>query len=221
MTTTALTSAHQAEATLIAGARRGDEAAVRALVQANNRRLYRVTRAVLGDDAEAEDAVQESYMRAFAALDGFRAEAGFSTWLTRIALNEALARLRRRRPTVPLDHAHAATVVPFPGPQPPDPEAAAARRQVRDAIETAVDRLPRPFRVVFVLRDVEELTTAETADLLGLAEATVKTRLHRARRLLRRHIDAEIVAVLSGTFPFGGRRCAAMVERIARCLRRG
>lgn len=208
-----------AEARLIDRACLGDPDAVRALVQAHNRRLYRVARAVLDDDAEAEDAVQESWLRAFAALDGFRGGARLSTWLTRIALNEALDRLRRRRPTVAIDEAPA-SVVPFPAPAPADPEAAAARRQVRDAIEAAVGRLPRPFRLVFVLRDIEELSTAETADLLELAEATVKTRLHRARRQMRQHLDADIAAALSGTFPFAGRRCAAMADRVATRLRR-
>lgn len=219
--TTTVTTPAEAEAGLVARARLGDEAAIRALVQQNNRRLYRVTRAVLGDDLDAEDAVQEAYLRAFTRLDSFRGDSGFATWLTRIALNEALQRLRRRRYTLPEQAAETASahVIAFPGsPSPMDPEDATARHQLRGTIEAAVERLPRPLRLVFVLRDIEELSTAETAGQLGLPEATVKTRLHRARRQLREHLDSEIAATLRGTFPFAGRRCADMADRVVRRL---
>lgn len=220
---TAVTGHSEAEAGLVARARLGDETAIRALVQQNNRRLYRVTRAVLGDDIEAEDAVQEAYLRAFTHLDGFRGEAGFATWLTRIALNEALQRLRGRHRTLPERAAEAkgAEVIAFPAARgASDPESAAARHQLRDVIEAAVERLPRPLRIVFVLRDIEELSTAETATQLGLPEATVKTRLHRARRQLRGRLDAEIAATLTGTFPFAGARCARMADSVVQRLRR-
>lgn len=208
-----------AEAVLIARARLGEEAAIRALVQNNNRRLYRVARAILGDEAEAEDVVQEAYLRAFRALAAFRGDSSFGTWLTRIAVNEALQRVRRRRrtrigsgprpPDLP-----GAEIIAFPGAQAADPERAAARRQLRDLVEAAVDLLPRPLRVVFILRDVEELSIAETASQLGLPPATVKTRLHRARRQLRTHLRDDIAASLSGTFPFGGTRCSHMADRV-------
>lgn len=219
---TTITPRREAEAGLVARARLGDEAAIRALVQQNNRRLYRVTRAVLGDDLEAEDAVQEAYLRAFTRLDGFRGESGFATWLTRIALNEALQRLRRRRQTLPENavETRGAVVLPFPmTPAATDPERAAARRQLRQAIEAAIERLPRPLRIVFVLRDVEELSTAETASQLRIPDATVKTRLHRARRQLRDLLDSEIAATLAGAFPFSGLRCARMADRVVQGLR--
>lgn len=216
------------EAGLVERARTGDEDAIRTLVQHHNRRLYRVTRAVLGDDIEAEDAVQEAYLRAFTRLDGFRGDAAFGTWLTRIALNEALQRLRGRRRALPAreetaaaNMAPGAEIIAFPGPGPvPDPESAAARRQLRELIEAAVERLPAPMRLVFILRDIEEMSIAETAAQLGLKEATVKTRLHRARKLLRGTLDAEIAATLTGAFPFGGARCAGMAERVVAGLAR-
>lgn len=220
--TTAVTAPAEAEAGLVSRARLGDEAAIRALVQQNNRRLYRVTRAVLDDDRDAEDAVQEAYLRAFTRLDSFRGDSGFATWLTRIALNEALQRLRRRRRTLPDQAAEtrSAHVIVFPESHSAmDPESATARHQLRGMIEGAVERLPRPLRLVFVLREIEELSTAETAGQLGLPEATVKTRLHRARRQLREHLDTEIAATLTGTFPFAGARCARMADSVVARLR--
>ena len=177
---------------LVALARAGERAAFREIMQRHNRRLYRIARSVLRDDSEAEDVVQEAYLRAFAHLEGFRGEARLSTWLTRITLNEALGRLRRRRPFVDLaavdainDQGEARVVFLSSARQDGDPEAAAARAEVQRLLERAVDRLPDPFRTVFVLRDIEEMSIAETASHLGLRPETVKTRLHRARRLLR------------------------------------
>ena len=214
-----------AEAALVVLARAGDEAAIRALVQQNNRRLYRVARAVLGDDAEAEDAVQEAWLRAFRSLAGFRGQSGVATWLTRITLNEALQRLRNRRRTAPMPERPetaplpVAEVIAFPGAHNFDPERAVARHQLREVIEAAVERLPRPLRVVFVLRDIEELSIVETASQLGLRTATVKTRLHRARKQIRAHLHAEVAATLTGTFPFAGARCAKMADRVVQRLR--
>jgi RNA polymerase sigma-70 factor (ECF subfamily) len=147
---------------LVARARNRDGAAVRLIMQRNNRRLFRAARGVLNDDAEAEDVVQETYVRAFTHLDGFRGEAQLSTWLTRIALNEALGRLRRRRITVGLKDIDAindqgeARVIYLPSArQDSDPEAAAARAEVRRLLERAVDQLPEHFRMVFMLRGDE------------------------------------------------------------------
>jgi RNA polymerase sigma-70 factor (ECF subfamily) len=213
------------EAELIARAKVGDEAAARALIQSNNRRIYRVARSILRDDSEAEDVVQETYLRAFAALSTFRQEAGFSTWLTRIALNEALERLRRRRLLPGLDETRSevldarSRVIPFPLAHPPSPEADFGRRQVRDLLEAAIDKLPDPFRLVFILRDVEEMSIEETARHLSLKPQTVKTRLHRARRLLRQALDEQLTSAFTDLFPFGGKRCQDMTNRVMSQLR--
>jgi RNA polymerase sigma-70 factor, ECF subfamily len=200
---------------LVERARQRDGAAVRLIMQRHNRRLYRVARSILNDDAEAEDVVQEAYVRAFTHLDGFRGEAQLSTWLTRIALNEALGRLRRRRTTVGLKDIDAisdqgeARVIYLPSArQDSDPEAAAARTQVRRLLERAVDQLPNSFRMVFVLRDIEEMSVEETASHLGLRPETVKTRLHRARRLLREALNKTLASALTDVFPCAGVRCA-------------
>jgi len=206
---------------LVERARSRDGAAVRLIMQRHNRQLYRVARSVLHDDAEAEDVVQEAYVRAFTHLDGFRGEAQLSTWLTRIALNEALGRLRRRRLTVGLKDIDAindqgeARVIYLPSArQDSDPEAAAARAEVRRLLERAVDQLPDSFRMVFVLRDIEEMSVEETASHLGLRPETVKTRLHRARRLLRQSLDRTLSSAVSDVFPCAGARCARITEAV-------
>jgi RNA polymerase sigma-70 factor (ECF subfamily) len=217
--------ARAGEAELIARANAGDAEAARTLIQNNNRRIYRVARSILRDDIEAEDVVQETYLRAFARLSTFRQEAGFSTWLTRIALNEALERLRRRRLVPTLDETRSevldarSRVIPFPLAPMPSPEADFARRQVRDLLEAAIDKLPDPFRLVFVLRDVEEMSIGETARYLSLKPQTVKTRLHRARRLLREALDEELTSAFSELFPFAGKRCQDMTNRVMAQLR--
>jgi RNA polymerase sigma-70 factor (ECF subfamily) len=190
-------------------------------MQRHNRRLFRVARGVLNDEAEAEDVVQEAYVRAFTHLDGFRGEARLSTWLTRIALNVALGRLRRRRLMVDLKDIDAisdqgeARVIYLPSArQDSDPEAAAARAEVRRLLERAVDQLPDPFRMVFVLRDIEEMSIEETAAHLGLRPETVKTRLHRARRLLRQSLDRTLSSAVSELFPCAGARCARITEAV-------
>jgi RNA polymerase sigma-70 factor (ECF subfamily) len=202
-------------------ARNRDGAAVRLIMQRHNRRLYRVARSVLNDEAEAEDVVQETYVRAFTHLDSFRGEAQLSTWLTRIALNEALGRLRRRRTTVGLtdidvinDQGEARVIYLPSARQDSDPEAAVARAQVRNLLERAVDELPASFRMVFVLRDIEEMSTEETASHLGLRPETVKTRLHRARRLLRQSLDRSLSSAVGDVFPCAGARCARITEAV-------
>ena len=206
---------------LVERARSRDGAAVRLIMQRHNRRLYRVARSVLDDEAEAEDVVQETYTRAFTHLDSFRGEAQLSTWLTRIALNEALGRLRQRRVTVGLGDIDAindqgeARVIFLPSArQDSDPEAAAARTEVRRLLERAVDDLPETFRMVFVLRDIEEMSTEETASQLGLRPETVKTRLHRARRLLRQSLDRTLSSAVADVFPCAGARCARITQAV-------
>jgi RNA polymerase sigma-70 factor (ECF subfamily) len=212
-----------AEPDLAAFARAGDREAFRAIMQRCNQRLFRIARAVVRDDAEAEDVLQEAYTRAFAAIAGFRGEAGIATWLTRIVLNEAHGRLRSRRPTADLDEVEtaqaSAQVLPFPGRNgPEDPEADAARAQIRRILEHAVDDLPEPFRLVFILREVEELSVQETAAHLSIRPETVKTRLHRARRRLREALDAQLADVMVGAYPFLGARCARITEAVLRRL---
>jgi RNA polymerase sigma-70 factor (ECF subfamily) len=206
---------------LAARACRRDEAAIRVLIRRHNRRLFRAARGVLGDEAEAEDVVQAAWVRAFAALESFRGEAALATWLTRIALNEALGRLRRRRPTTGLDRLDEGGAVMFPlSPVPPGPESEAGRARVRAVLERAVDGLPAPFRAVFVLREIEGMDTEETASLLDLRPETVKTRLHRARRQLRRALERELAPAFSEIFPFDGARCAGTADRVLESLRR-
>jgi RNA polymerase sigma-70 factor (ECF subfamily) len=206
---------------LVDRARNRDGAAVRLIMQRHNRRLFRAARSILHDDAEAEDVVQEAYFRAFTHLAGFRGEAQLSTWLTRIAVNEALGRLRRRRLTVGLKDIDAindqgeARVIYLPSArQDGDPEAAAARAEVRRMLERAVDELPSSFRTVFVLRDIEEMSIEETAAHLGLRPETVKTRLHRARRLLRQSLDRILSSAVSDVFPCAGARCTRITEAV-------
>ena len=208
------------DAELVARAAAGDAFAVRLIMERNNGRLYRVARGVVRDDSEAEDILQEAYMRAFSKLGTFRGEASLATWLTRIVLNEALGRLRRRRPTDGLEMLDgnarpAAEVVWLPGAASDvDPERAAARRQVASLIERAIDALPEAFRIVFVMRAVEEMSVEETSAALGIPEATVKTRLHRARRLLRDLIQENIGSAVADAFPFAGRRCARTADAV-------
>lgn len=213
------------DAELVRLAQCGDEDAVRVLIRRHNQRLFRVARGISGDDAEAEDIVQETYVRAFTHLGAFRGEALFTTWLTRIALNEALGRMRRRRPTVDLDDldegdSQGGSVIMFPTPSSSaNPETETGRSQVRLVLERAVDGLPEPFRLVLVLRDLEGLSTEETATQLSLKAETVKTRLHRARRLMRKVIVEELGGEFAGLFPFGGARCARVADRVVERLR--
>ena len=209
---------------LVAMARNGDESAVRTLVARHNQRLFRVARGVVRNDSEAEDVVQAAYVRAFTSLDSFRGEAQLTTWLTRIALNEALGRVRRRRPTVELAELDAGSnegrLIMFPSSlMPASPETEAARGQVRHVIEAAVDRLPELFRIVFILRDVEGLSTEETAAQLSIKAETVKTRLHRARKLMRAAIAERLSTAFGDIFPFDGARCADMADRVVERLR--
>ena len=208
------------ETELVRLAQGGDGGAFRAIMKRGNQRLFRMARGIVRDDDEAEDVLQEAYARAFSAIGGFRGEAGVMTWLTRIVLNEARGRLRRRRPMVQLDQIEAAQmegaqVIPFPHAfGSASPEAGAARAQIRSLIEQAVDDLPEAFRIVFILRDIEECSIEETAANLELKPETVKTRLHRARRMLRTALDARLASTMVEAFPFMGARCDRITEGV-------
>lgn len=210
-------------AELVALARGGEREAYRHIMQRSNQRLFRTARAVLNDDAEAEDALQDAYASAFAALGEFRGEAEVTTWLTRIVLNACYQRLRSRHPVVGLEQAEAAHddshILQFPtryGME--DPANSAARVEIRGLIESAVGMLPEAFRVVFVLRDIEGCSVEETARALGIREETVKTRLHRARRQLRDALHDSVETSLHEAFPFLGPRCARLTAAVMQRL---
>ncbi|MGY3614762.1 RNA polymerase sigma factor [Bradyrhizobium sp. USDA 10063] len=211
------------DAELVKRALARDEAAVRAIIKANNRRLYRLARGILCNDSEAEDVVQETYVRAFTHLVDFRGESSLSTWLSRIAINEALGRLRRERPGVEISSlpqgALEAQIIQFPlMSTADDPEKSMAQREIHRVVEAAIDELPEPFRLVFITRVIEGMNVDETAELLDLKPETVKTRLHRARAMLRDNVEKKIGPVIMEVFPFAGRRCDRLTEAVLKRL---
>jgi RNA polymerase sigma-70 factor, ECF subfamily len=207
--------------------RAGDRDAFSLLMRRYNRRLYRVARSVLRDDAEAEDALQDAYLQAYRALPTFRGESALGTWLTRIVVNAALMRQRktgRLAEVIELGadyDAEAATGPHAAADSPGDveqPDLAAFRGQTRRLIETGIDKLPAAFRTVFVLRAVEELTVEETAATLGIPGATVRTRYFRARAMLREALAREIDFAIEDAFRFDGARCDRIVDTVRRRL---
>lgn len=182
------------------------------LMRRYNQRAFRTSRAILRDDAEAEDAAQQAWLSAYQHLAQWDGRARFSTWLTRIVVHAALRRLRGRErgATLSLVEDHASETSPLR----PSPEDEAARTQARALLERAIDALPESARVVVVLRDLEELSGAETADALGLTEEAVRVRLHRARRALRATIEDQLHANTAELFPFLGTRCDRIVARV-------
>ena len=191
-----------------------DAGAFRTIIKTYNQRLYRIARGILRNDAEAEDVVQEAYVRAFANLATFRGDSSLATWLSRIVINEALGRLRKRRRTVAMPENPEAQIIRFPLNPSDDPERTMAQRQILALVERATDSLPDIYRMVFVARVIEGLSMEETADLLGVRPETVKTRLHRGRSLLRKALDDEIGPVLLDAFPFAGRRCERLTKAV-------
>ncbi|TMJ46574.1 MAG: RNA polymerase sigma factor [Alphaproteobacteria bacterium] len=215
-----ITAAGDAE--LVRRALGRDEAAVRAIITANNRKLYRLARGILRNDGEAEDVVQETYVRAFTHLEDFRGDSSVATWLARIAMNEALGRLRRRRPGVEWsslpEGVLEAQIIQFPLASADDPEKSVAQREIQRVVEQAIDELPEAFRLVFITRVIEGMNVEETAEILGLKAETVKTRLHRARNLLRDNVEKKIGPVVMAAFPFAGKRCERLTETVLRRL---
>jgi RNA polymerase sigma-70 factor (ECF subfamily) len=199
----------------------GDTALFEIIIRRYNQRLYRVTQAILRNDTEAEDVMQEAYVRAYEHLDQFAGRALFRTWLTRIAVHEALARVERgKRFADPNpDEAFDGDVMDlFESPE-PSPEQQASNSEWRILLESAIAGLPDLYRCVFILRDVEQMSIAEVAEALDLTENVIKIRLHRARRALRKAIYARAGGELSGAFPFHAVRCdrvvAAVLARIS------
>ena len=190
----------------------GDAESFELVMRRYNRRLFRAVRANLKDDAEVEDVIQEAYVSAYAHLADFSGRARFSTWLTRIAIHEAFGRLRKRRRSEPLDAAGGedeAMLAPIAS-----PEKHASDGELRKLLAKAVDTLPETFRSVFVLRAVEQLSVAETSEVLGIPEDTVKTRLHRARGLLQSRIEAHVGDRVPDLYDFQGAQCDAIVAKV-------
>jgi len=212
------------DAALAARVARADIGAFETLMRRYNRRLFRLARATLRDDAEAEDALQDAYLLAYRRIGQFRGDAALGTWLSRLVLNECLGRIRRTRrrdnvvPMVaPPDDMDLDTMARSPE---EGPDGAAVRSEMRTLIERKLDELPDAFRTVFVLRAVEELSVEETAATLGLPEATVRSRHFRARSLLREALSSEVDLAERDLYEFGGWRCDRIVNTVLERLRK-
>ena len=193
---------------IVVRVRAGDRALFELILRRHNERIYRTVRSILRDEAEVEDAMQQAYVDAFAHLGDFAGRARFSTWLTRIAVHEALARKRRQRPEGEL-----MTNLPDPN---RSPEQRTQDAETQKLLVTAIDELPEHFRTVFVLRAVQGLSVEETAETLDLNTETVKTRLHRARGLLQKAIIARTEPALARALPFPATRCDRVVAAVLR-----
>lgn len=201
-----------------------DRGAIIHVVTSNNQRLFRAAWSILGNRAEAEECVQSAYLAAFAAIGSFEGRSALTTWLTRIVVNEALGRRRaEQRRRSHLEKEGVAVLDDYretlmQGSEAEAPDVSIAREQIRKLLEQAVSELPEAFRSVFVLREIEGLSSEDTAAILDVPVATVKTRLFRARRRLQQMLEPELGTVLSGTFPFAGSDCAALTERVLKKL---
>ncbi len=187
----------------------GDTALFETLMRRHNQRIYRAVRAVLRSDDEAEDVLQQAYLNAYKHLDQFAGDAQFSTWLTRIAVNQALAHRRKRG--IPFEEQGETEVADT---RTLDPERQAAASELRHLMEQEVEALPDSFRATFVMREVEGLSTNETASSLGISEDLVKTRLHRARSLLRDNLYKRAGVTVDSLFEFGNARCDRVVNAV-------
>jgi RNA polymerase sigma-70 factor (ECF subfamily) len=216
---TAATSSPLTDEEIVRRVRAGDRALFEILMRRHNQRVYRVARAVVNDEGEVEDVMQQAYINAFTHLHQFQERARFSTWLTRITLNEAFGRRRRLRAesTISLpslsDEPTGESMERMTAPQ-PDPERQAYAGELRQALEAAVDALPEHYRLVFMLRDVEGLSTSEAGAGLGLGDEAVKTRLHRARAMIRRALTARLGSAAEGAFAFEAPRCDRVVAGV-------
>lgn len=200
--------------TLVARARAHDPAAFELLMRRHNQRVYRVVRSVLHDSAEIEDVIQQAYLSAFTHLDQFEGTARWSTWICRIAINEALARLRQRGRFVSMDNVSEETMATISKTQMGDPERTAAGREFGGLVEQAIDRLPEMYRSVLIMREVEGMSTTETAAVLDVEPDVVKTRLHRARSSLRAAIEHRVGEQMKHAYSFGNERCDRVVAAV-------
>ncbi|HTF35819.1 MAG TPA: RNA polymerase sigma factor [Myxococcota bacterium] len=218
---TATESALLSDAEVVERVCAGETPLFEVLMRRYNQRIYRCVRSILRDEAEVEDVMQQAYLAAFGHLGEFEGRSSVAIWLTRIAVNEALSRQRTRGRFIvsgpDQDGEDAMSLWPSAA---PDPEQRAIAHELGQVIETAVDALPTSYRTVFVLREVEGLSTVETAEALGVAEPVVKTRLHRAKAQLREQLYALTQRLAGEVFPFGGTRCdrvvAAVLARLPR-----
>ncbi len=211
------------DAELATQAAAGDHAAFEAIMRRHNRALFRTARAILREDAEAEDALQEAYLQAHRSLGAYRGEARLSTWLARIVANEALMRLRkqvRRSAIVPIHPGLADEEIDqrTEGSMEKDPETSARRAEMRKLLEARIDALPNAYRSVFMLRAVEEYSVEETAAILQIPEATVRSRFFRARSLLREGLASEADLATTEAFAFAGERCDRVVAQVMQRL---
>ena len=192
----------------------GDLASFELIMRRYNQRLFRIVRSILGDDDETEDVLQEAYVRAYEHLEQFAGRAKFSTWLTKIAVHEALARRRRRgrAKVVDFDDPENTRMVPLTAS--PSAEQEASTKELATLLTKAVDELPDDLRIVFAMRMIEGLDTSESASCLDLTEANVKVRLHRARAVLRDRIDAQLGTEVRQLYEFGGKRCDRIVRAV-------
>ena len=198
----------------------GEIALYEILMRRYNQRLYRVTLAIVRDAGEAEDVMQDAYVRAYAHLDQFAGRAPFSSWLTRIAVNEALARVRLRSHMEQLDETEDGEFCMKTASGALDPEQSASHSETAELLEAAVLGLPEQYRAVVMLRDIEELSTSETADALEMSEENVKVRLHRGHAMMREWLLARVGSSGKTAFPFMGERCDRVVQGVmARLVR--
>lgn len=198
----------------------GETALFEILMRRYNQRLYRVSRVILRDDGEAEDVMQDAYVRAYEHLNQFAGKAAFSTWLTRIAIHEALARKRRRGRMEELDALTAnGDNMPILKSSALTPEAGTAQAETRQLLEDAIDRLPENYRTVVMLREVEEMSVAETAESLGVTDAVVKTRLHRAHAMLRKDLYSRARGRATDLYQFHAVRCDRVVKAVFERIR--
>jgi RNA polymerase sigma-70 factor (ECF subfamily) len=218
-------STAESDVDLTLRARGGDAAAFELIMRRHNRLLFRAARGIVADDAEAQDVVQDAYLRAFTSLDSYRGDAALGTWLARIAINVALDVQRRKGRTVPIDESPemndepaAEHAMSFADTRNEGPDTAAERGQLRALLQAAIERLPPIYRSVFILRAVEEKSVEETAFCLGVSEDVVKTRYLRGRALLRDALGAQLEAHASEVFAFAGARCDAVVNHVIAAL---
>ena len=198
---------------LVERVRLGDRLAFELLMRRNNRRVYRAVRTVLRDGAEVEEVMQQTYVLAFSHLDQFQGNARWSTWVCRIAFNEALARVRQRGRFVSIDASESAMPEQWRA-SAPDPERQVRARELVRLVEETIDGLPDIYRSVLIFREIEGLTTLETATILAVEENVVKTRLHRARALLRDGIERRIGQQVDDAYAFEALRCDRVVTAV-------